>query len=353
MALAMYSTLWELIPAIEILPFFTKWMWCFSIRLFTCGSLSPVYENIPIWSVMWFHVPVLKPKITWSLEFFEFSSQSWSHLDDSVGDFVKFILPLLKVGCVGEDSFDDSSTVDWWAWVVGSDNHFKLTEDSWGGFLVLSDNVEGSYSFTVHTHVFGIWLWDKHAESLFGKVSDGPWVLDDVTWCESLISWIEVRNKVSLLHDFSNFLPVILSGINTSRVVGSSVHQNHITGLGLGFKTFKVVVDLGLSVGWIVVRILIELKAGSVDDVVVVGPGWVRNPNQWWELLVNELKSDSEWTSATQCLHCDNSAWFNCFTVLPKDQSLRVGVETSDTVNGNVLLKVTFKFLPCLKRDRW
>ena len=238
MALAMYSTLWELIPAIEILPFLTKWMWCFSIRLLTCGSLSPVYENIPIWSVMWFHVPDIKYQITWSFEFFEFSSQSWSHLNDSAGDFVKFVLPLLEVGCVGKDSFDDSGTVDWRARVVGSDDHFELTENSGGGFLVLSDNVEGSDSFAVHTHVFGVWLWDEHTETLFSEVSDGPWVLDDVTWGKSLISWIEVRNEVSLLHDFSNFLPIILSRIDTGGVVGSGVHQNYVARLGLGFETF-------------------------------------------------------------------------------------------------------------------
>jgi hypothetical protein len=82
---------------------------------------------------------------------------------------------------------------------------------------------------------------------------------------------------------------------------------------------------------------------------VMVGPGWVRNPNQWWELLVYELESHSERTGAAQWLDGDDSAWFDCFTVFAEDQSLGMGIETNDTINGDVLLKVTLRYCTLFK----
>ena len=54
---ARYLTFFSFIPAIEILPLFNKYMWYLFIRISHCFVLNPVYENIPIWSVMWFQVP--------------------------------------------------------------------------------------------------------------------------------------------------------------------------------------------------------------------------------------------------------------------------------------------------------
>jgi hypothetical protein len=59
-------------------------------------------------------------------------------------------------------------------------------------------------------------------------------------------------------------------------------------------EALKIIVDLGSSGGWIVVRVLIKFEAGSVDDVVMVGPGWVGDPNQGGKLLVDEFESNSK-----------------------------------------------------------
>lgn len=285
-------------PAIEILPFFTKWIWCFSIKHLTWASLSPVYENIPIWSVMWFHVPKLTFIITWCLKFLKFSSKDRSHLNDTSSNCTEFIFPLLKIGGIIQNSFNDSGAVDWWTWVVGTNDHLQLTENSWSCLLILSNNVKSSDSFSVHTHILCIWLWDKHAESLLGEVSDWPSVLDEVSGGEPLVSSIEIWNQVSLLHDLSNLFPIILGWINTGWVMSSGVHQNDVSCLSLSIKAVKVVIDLGLSCGWVVVRVLIKLKTCSVNDVVVVGPSGIWDPTEWWKLLVDKLKTDSQWSSA-------------------------------------------------------
>ena len=54
---AKYLTFFSLMPAIEILPLFNKYTWYLLIKISHCLAVSPVYENIPIWSVIWFHVP--------------------------------------------------------------------------------------------------------------------------------------------------------------------------------------------------------------------------------------------------------------------------------------------------------
>ena len=57
MQAAKYFTLCSFSPAIEILPLFSRYTWYLSIRASHCFVDRPVYENIPIWSVMCCQLP--------------------------------------------------------------------------------------------------------------------------------------------------------------------------------------------------------------------------------------------------------------------------------------------------------
>jgi hypothetical protein len=142
-----------------------------------------------------------------------------------------------------------------------------------------------------------------------------------------------------------------LGWVNTGWVMSSGVHQNDVSCLSLSIKTVKVVIDLGLSCGWVVVRVLIKLETCSVNDVVVVGPSGIWDPTERWKLLVDKLKTNSQWSSPWQGLDCDNSARFNSFALLTKDKPLRMSIKTCNTFDWNVFLSL-LKILPYSKLGR-
>lgn len=86
--------------------------------------------------------------------------------------------------------------------------------------------MEGSYSFTIKTHVLGKRLADEQGETLFDEVSDWPNVFFKATTGKALISRVEEGNQTVFFHDLRDLLPLFSCRIDTSRVVSAGVKQN-------------------------------------------------------------------------------------------------------------------------------
>lgn len=176
-----------------------------------------------------------------------------------------------------------------WARVVGSDDHLDLAEHLSSSVLVSSNNVQCTDTFAIQTHVLGVGLGHQHIESLLSEVPYWEGITNEVTTGKTLISRIEVREELLLLHNLSYLLPLIAGGVHTGWVMSTHVQQHNVTRLGLAQCVNELADQSFVGLG-IVVGILGELQSRSLDDVMVVCPGWVRNKHLRWNPFVEELK---------------------------------------------------------------
>lgn len=227
---------------------------------------------------MWFQVPAVKNWCTWGLNLLQLLAKGTSHSDDAISHCLELDLPCLQIFGVAENAFGDTSAMERRAGIAWTDDHLNLAQHLGSSVLISRNNVQGTDSFTVHTHILGVTLRDKHIESLFGEVPDWEGISDEISTSKSLVGRIEVGEQLLFLHNLSNLLPLIAGGINSGWVVGTYVQQHDIAGLCLVESVNKLANQSLVGFG-IVVGVFAELEARSSDDVVVVGPSGVRNQN--------------------------------------------------------------------------
>jgi hypothetical protein len=83
--------------------------------------------------------------------------------------------------------------------------------------------MESSSTFSIESHDLSERLGNNHLEALVEEVSETVSISVEESRSEALVGSVEEGEKVVLGTDISDHSPLFLSGINTSRVVGTSV----------------------------------------------------------------------------------------------------------------------------------
>jgi hypothetical protein len=146
-------------------------------------------------------------------------------------------------------------------------------------------------------HVLGERLAKSNVVALLNKVANSESILVGVTTGEALVSHIEEGEVTLLLDNIRDLLPLLLARVNTSGVVSTSVEKEDTAvggRLDVSNQTLKVEAD-GLLV---IVAVLLNLKAGVVEDGLVVSPRRLRDVDLLFtrEELGEESGTDTEST---------------------------------------------------------
>lgn len=120
-------------------------------------------------------------------------------------------------------------------------------------------------------HVLGERLAEGNVVALLDKVADSEGILVGVTAGKALVGHVEEGEVALLLDDIRDLLPLLLTGVNTSGVVGAGVEEEDTAvggSLDIGNQTLKVEANGAL----VVVAVLLNVETSVVEDSLVVSP---------------------------------------------------------------------------------
>jgi len=185
--------------------------------------------------------------------------------------------------------------------VSTSDDNFDLTEDAAGIFFVVAHNVESASTFTVKSHNLSERLSNNHLEASIKEISKTISIGIEETRSETLVGSVKEGEKVVLGTDIGDLGPLSLTGVNTSRVVSTSVEEDNGSRLGFS-EIFKHSVDIEtLSLG-VEVSVLMHGKSSGCEYLVMVSPGRVGDVNRDASELLQECSENVESTSSRKSL---------------------------------------------------
>lgn len=157
-------------------------------------------------------------------------------------------------------------------------------------------------------HVLGETLAQGNVVTLLHKVARCKSIPVSVTTGKALVGHVKESKVTLLLHDIADLAPLVLGGVNTSRVVSASVeHDDAVVGGGLDVcnQTLEVESDGVL----VVVAVLLYLQTGVLKHSVVVGPAGGRDVD-FFSVRVEALQestTDSQGTSTRDGLGDDET----------------------------------------------
>lgn len=126
------------------------------------------------------------------------------------------------------------------------------------------------HSYATH-HVLSEALAQSDVVSILDKVPRGKSVAVRVAASKALVGHVEKGKVALLLHLAADLAPLILRGINTSRVVRAGVEDDDAvagSSLDVGNQAFKVQAD-GI---FVVVAVFLNLEAAVLEHRIMVGP---------------------------------------------------------------------------------
>ena len=236
--------------------------------------------------------------IVLAAEGLEVLAQEGAHLDDAVGHALDLTEPLLVQSGVIHDGRGDAGAVDGRVGVEGADENLDLRLDALLLLGALADEREGTDTLSIETlevllvtaairlaslvvighlpthHVLGKGLAQSNVVALLDEVTGSKSILVSVTAGEALVGHVEEGEVALLLHDIADLAPLVLGGVNTGRVVGTGVQQND-TVLGSSLDVGNQTLEVQANGVLVVVAVLLDLKAGVLENGVVVGPAGV------------------------------------------------------------------------------
>lgn len=218
-----------------------------------------------------------------------------AHGDDAVSHALDLAEPLLVELRVVQNLSRNTGAVDGGVGVQRADDDLDL-----GVYALLllgrfTDNGEGTSTLTVETHVLGKRLGQAGVVALLDKVAQCKGILVGVTAGEALVGHVEEDIVVTSLDGSLDCLPLFGSGVDTGRVVGAGVEEEHAA-LGSGVDVVDHTVKVQTNRVLVVVAVLLDLQTRVLEDGSVVGPGRGGNVN----LLVAGVPTGEEFTTDPQ-----------------------------------------------------
>lgn len=160
---------------------------------------------------------------------------------------------------------------------------------------------------TTH-HVLGETLAQRNVVTLLHEVTRGERITVRVSTGKALVRHVKECKVALLLHDVANLAPLVLSRVNTGRVVRAGVeHDDAVVGGSLDVcnQTLKVETNGVL----VVVAVLLHLQTGVLEHSVVVGPAGGREVDLLSVRVeaLQESTADSQGTSTRDRLGDDKT----------------------------------------------
>jgi len=152
-----------------------------------------------------------------------------------------------------------------------------------------------------------------------------------------VVGGIEVCNEFSLLENLGKLSPLIGGGVYTSWVVGTRVEKDDGASLGV-VQSLAHSLEVEALGGRIPVRIVLDCQTSILNDVLMVGPGWVADIYITGKVSLDEFETESEGTGTRESLSSGNSLLLNSGMSLTKEQVSGNRSEASMTINGKIFL---------------
>mmetsp|Transcript_42075 Transcript_42075/g.64506 ORF Transcript_42075/g.64506 Transcript_42075/m.64506 type:complete len:364 (-) Transcript_42075:16-1107(-) len=273
-------------------------------------------------------------------EALELLSEADSHRVHSGGHVHQGLMPRSSQVLVSENHIDESSTVDGRAGVGRSSNLLYSGAHSLGLGGIGSNEVDASSSLTVKAEVLGKGLEHSNSIVVVGEVSQRERVLVEVTGGEALVGVIEGTEVTLPLAHLEDLLPVVLSGVAASGVVGTGVEEDDLLSGSL-VEILEHAVDVEDSLVGVVVSVLSPVKAGSVSDTLVSRPGRGGNPDLRrlvGEEFMHEIEEKADRSSSRDSLAGGISVIADNAASLSEGKGGALLLIRSLTVNGGVLV---------------
>lgn len=172
-----------------------------------------------------------------------------------------------------------------------------MGKDTAGVFFVVADEMESTGTLTIEAHDFGKGLGDDHLEALVEEETEAVTIFVKVTGCESLVSGVEEGEQFVFLAHLGNHGPLLLGGVNSGRVVGTSVQQDNGTSLSL-----REILEHSIDIETLGLGIEIAVRVGGqtagFEDSLVVSPSRLAHVDGDLAELVDEFADNLEGTSS-------------------------------------------------------
>ena len=135
--------------------------------------------------------------------------------------------------------------------------------------------MESSSTFSIESHNLSERLGNNHLEALVEEVSETVSISVEESRSEALVGSVEEGEKVVLGTDVSDHSPLFLSGINTSRVVGTSVEEDNRSRLGVSeiLKHSVDVESLGLGNDHLASLVYVILAIACFLSMILIARG--------------------------------------------------------------------------------
>ncbi len=180
-------------------------------------------ENIPIWSVIWFHFPLASILYNYYLKIFLIliillATSSFNYFFQAIKCYLLFItLSAIRAPCNGGFEYIFLAIIlQLLLYIL-----LYLRKNIFACLFIWSYYMKSSDSLSVKAHIFSKWLRNNHLKTLINKISYRPCIFLKISRSKSLISWIKIWNKRILLHYDRYFLPLLLSWINSCWVMST------------------------------------------------------------------------------------------------------------------------------------
>mmetsp|Transcript_50735 Transcript_50735/g.58172 ORF Transcript_50735/g.58172 Transcript_50735/m.58172 type:complete len:275 (-) Transcript_50735:375-1199(-) len=243
--------------------------------------------------------------------------QSGSHGGHTSRHTFNFLIPQSKQFFITNDGVDNSGSVNGRIGIHKSGNETGMSLDL-GSFLgITSEETQATNSLTIETEVFSERLRHDQGNIIGNKGSHGISIVVGITSGESLVSVIEQDKVFLLLDHLSDFVPLFMSGVNTSRIVSTEMQQNNGM-LGSFLERSQHTVEVESTGGRIIIIVEFEFHIRSGNTILMVSPGRVGQQNR--EIFVRvimtkEFESHSQGTSSGNTLESNNATILQGLTV--------------------------------------
>mmetsp|Transcript_20482 Transcript_20482/g.50232 ORF Transcript_20482/g.50232 Transcript_20482/m.50232 type:complete len:287 (+) Transcript_20482:99-959(+) len=197
----------------------------------------------------------------------EGSSHSVNAISHSLALFTEFSSELRIFQDCGYKSGSMSRGIG----VHGANHSLHLRYNPLGFVGISSDNGESTNTLTVQPKVLGETLNHRNQMAIFHKHSNGSGILGGISRSKALVGTIKEGNKVLILDDTAELLPLLKSWIHTCWIVGTGMKKDDTS----GWHRFDVL-DHPFKIQGRVIRIIIAVvlhfEPRVCEDVLVVSP---------------------------------------------------------------------------------
>ena len=271
---------------------------------------------------------------------FKLGNQTRSHLCHTSRHVSEVLVPH---GCelwVTQNDVDDSSAVDGWVGVNWSGDLLDAGHDNLLLSFASTDDGESSSSLTIKTEVLCERLEKDDVVGVLLEEAERVGITFEVTRCEALVCAVKSTEEVLGLDDIKDVLPLGISWVNTSWVVGTHMEHHERVVLGSLDVSHHAIVVESLCL-WVEVSVLLELISCDSGKSTMDGPcgGWHKEVDILVLIPVREeSKSKTERSSSRDGLGSSNSVLLQRLGVWTESQQLGLCYIRVNTLDASILV---------------